>query len=879
LSRIKVLVASTPSDVKAAVIAAHIADNVAARPDMTRIGERFVAADTVESLLNSLPAEPSYAVILVGNPADTTDLAEQWLAKRPDLVVMLVDIDDDVVRIALRDRLLDSLLTALRGLVDRVGTPGQDRVVHVHFEPEAAVEHEPEPAAEPRCEPPAEAEPAPEADAVGEAAEIPPEQHPLLDASIVWLHTVLREAVHRVPVDNGDVHGLSVTRATLLQALDAPSERVLVDQPSDLMSAETALDAALNDAAAAEKESIEPLAKAVQSLHLTPVDFKLLLLALAPEIDFRYQRSIGFLLDEMGRRVGTFGLYAWLLGSNAQLREGLAESGSLEQWRIFDMSAGHRAPADEPLRIDPFLARWLLGEPGALSLDPRVRRVLRLEPWLGTVLLTRREERSTARQLYEALRHRHGPRFLVLNGEDHAGWRALFEMAAHEHHRSPIRVELGRLSAADIVDVEDVARLLGRLARLTRRPLIVDSVKAEASEGSDDWLRAFFGALAPSSRSAILCRDEARIVALIGATGFTLIGGEPLSRDARTEAVRAAASGAEAFITSDEAQTIATRFPLAVDGLEQAMHLAKSRPLQYGTRDPRLDRFTVACKELVVEGLSHLADRLEPIFDLDDVVLPPDRKSQLIEIVDNVRFAHQVLDEWKFGEHLPYGRATTALLYGPSGVGKSMAALAIAKRLNNLSVLRLDLSRVVSKYIGDTEKNIDRVFADAERSGAVLLIEEADALFSKRSSEIKDSHDRHAAIQIGFHLQRFENFRGGLAILTSNMKQSIDSAFMRRLRFMIEFPRPDADAREQIWRKCLPEGTHTLDDASFRLLGRRVDVNGGNIRLITLRAAFIAAAAGSLITLEHVARAARAELAKLGMPSVELDPTQGRRAA
>lgn len=844
---------------------------------MHLVGGRYVGVDELESLIDSVPSPPQCAVILVGDPAATVKLADQWLGKRADLVVVLVDIVDDIVRIALRDPRLDSLLTTLRGLVDRIDALGEDRVVRIHLEPPALGEPEAESKPAIPCEPTPERAPvakSQDSDAVPKSST---EQHPLLDASIVWLHAVLRDAVQRVPVDNGDLHGLSVTRATLLQVLDTPAERVVVQQPPDFLSVDAALEAAFCEAAAAENEPTEPLGIAVRMLHLNWVEYRLLLLALAPEIDSRYQRSIGFLLDEMGRRVGTFGLYASLLGSNVELREQLAEKGSLDHWLVFDTATGDRGPADEPLKIDPFLARWLLGEPGALARDPRLRRVLRLEPWLGSALLTRREEHTTARQLYERIDHRHGPRFLVLDGHDHAGWRALLEIAANQHHRSPIRVELGRLSSADIVDVEDAACLVGRLARLTHRPVVVDSIKAEAYEGDDDWLRVFLGGLASRRRTAIICRDEARIVALIGATPFTLVTGEPLSRDARTEAVRAAAKGAEAFITSEEAEAIAARFPLAVDGLEQAMHLAESRPLQYGTTDPRLDRFIAACKELVAEGLSHLADRVEPIFDLDDVVLPTDRKSQLIEIVDNVRLAHKVLDEWKFGDHLPNGRGVTALFFGQSGTGKTMAALAIAKRLN-IQILRLDLSRVISKYIGDTEKNIDRVFTDAERSGAAMLIDEADAILSKRSSEIKDSHDRHAAIQIGFLLQRMEAFRG-LAILTSNMKQSIDSAFLRRLRFMIEFPRPDADAREKIWRQCLPEGSHTLDDAAFRLLGRKVDVNGGNIRQITLRAAFIAAAAGSLITLQHVAQAARAELAKLGLPATDFEPAPGRRAA
>src|SRR2546425_4328151 len=171
--------------------------------------------------------------------------------------------------------------------------------------------------------------------------------------------------------------------------------------------------------------------------------------------------------------------------------------------------------------------------------------------------------------------------------------------------------------------------------------------------------------------------------------------------------------------------------------------------------------------------MSHLVDLIEPLFSLEQVFLPPDRKQQLIEIVDNVRLASRVLDEWKFREQLPYGRGISALFFGPSGTGKTMAAMGIAKRLG-IQILRLDLSKVVSKYIGDTEKNIQRVFAAAENSGAAILIDEADALLGKRS-EVKDAHDRYANIEVAFLLQRMEAY-DGLAILTTNMRKNLDAA-------------------------------------------------------------------------------------------------------
>ena len=440
--------------------------------------------------------------------------------------------------------------------------------------------------------------------------------------------------------------------------------------------------------------------------------------------------------------------------------------------------------------------------------------------------------------------------------------------------RALIRVELARLAGMDVIDLEDCALRLARLARLTGASLVFDAGAADGSAAEDDGLRVFLGTL---DHAVVICSDATRIMRLLRPTAsYELADEPPLPAPVRVAAVRAAAMEAEAYVSDEVASAIASRHPLSIDRLEHAMRLARSRPKNYDEDDPALARFIAALREVAAEGVSHLADRIEPVFSLDDVVLPADRKQQLIEIVDHVRLAPRVLDDWKFGEQMPYGRGVTALFFGPSGTGKTMAALAIARRLG-VDLLRLDFSRVVSKYIGDTEKNIDRVFTDAQRSGSAILIDEADALLGKRS-EVKDAHDRYANIEVAYLLQRMEAYEG-LAILTTNMRQNLDSAFLRRLRFIVDFPKPDVEAREKIWRFCLPPESHVLDASAFKLLARKIDLTGGHIRQITLHAAFIAAAAGVRISLEQIAHAARAEFAKLGMAPVEIDAAQTRKAA
>jgi SpoVK/Ycf46/Vps4 family AAA+-type ATPase len=231
-----------------------------------------------------------------------------------------------------------------------------------------------------------------------------------------------------------------------------------------------------------------------------------------------------------------------------------------------------------------------------------------------------------------------------------------------------------------------------------------------------------------------------------------------------------------------------------------------------------------------------------------------------------VRQRSKVYETWGFAAKGARGLGIGALFSGASGTGKTMAAEALAGELR-LDLYRIDLSQVVSKYIGETEKNLRRVFDAAEEGGAVLLFDEADALFGKRS-EVKDSHDRYANIEVSYLLQRMESYRG-LAILTTNMKNALDAAFLRRIRFIVSFPFPDAEQRAEIWRRIFPPSTPTEGLDVDKLA--RLNVAGGNIRNIALNAAFLAADAGQPVCMSHLLRGARGEYAKLEKPLTDAE--------
>ncbi|MCP4995606.1 MAG: ATP-binding protein, partial [Gammaproteobacteria bacterium] len=266
-----------------------------------------------------------------------------------------------------------------------------------------------------------------------------------------------------------------------------------------------------------------------------------------------------------------------------------------------------------------------------------------------------------------------------------------------------------------------------------------------------------------------------------------------------------------------------------------------------------------------------LAQRIEPTSTWDDLVLPGPQKQVLKEIAIHLRQRVKVYGEWGFRDKSARGLGISALFTGESGTGKTMASEALANELQ-LDLYRIDLSQVVNKYIGETEKNLSRLFEEAEKGGAILLFDEADALFGKRS-DVKDSHDRYSNIEVSYLLQRMESYHG-LAILTTNMKSALDKAFLRRIRFVVQFPFPDTEQRSEIWQRIFPSDTPTEGLDVHKLA--RLNVSGGNIRNIALNAAFIAAEHGEPVRMMHLSHAARSEYTKLEKPLTE-NETRGWR--
>jgi SpoVK/Ycf46/Vps4 family AAA+-type ATPase len=309
------------------------------------------------------------------------------------------------------------------------------------------------------------------------------------------------------------------------------------------------------------------------------------------------------------------------------------------------------------------------------------------------------------------------------------------------------------------------------------------------------------------------------------------------------------------------ASELAARFRLTPGRMLDAYASALSQAALEEKKAPDISDIYEACRRESSRNLSSLAKRIEPRRRLEEIVLPQDKIEQLLEIKSHIKNKGLVYQDWGFERKLSLGRGLNVLFSGSSGTGKTMAAEALAGELG-LDLYKIDLSMVVSKYIGETEKNLKRIFDEAHVSNAILFFDEADAIFGKRS-EVRDAHDRYANIEISYLLQKMEEHEG-IVILASNLSRNMDDAFLRRMHFAVEFPFPEEDYRLQIWKTLLPSEAPRDDDLDLEFLAEKLKLAGGNIKNILVAAAFLAAEDGGRIGMRHLVNAAWKEMRKIG---------------
>lgn len=593
---------------------------------------------------------------------------------------------------------------------------------------------------------------------------------------------------------------------------------------------------------------------------LTPFDHAVLILALGPEVDLRYERIYAYLQDDVTRRKPTVDLALNLFSAGPaermENRMRFAPSAPLLRSGLLRLLADPAHP--EPPLLSRYLdpdesaVRSLLGEDG---LDSRLAGFCSVEKC--------DDSPGPPSDLQVRLTH--------------------FARVAGSQGR-PLRLQFAGPSAtAKTTAAKEFARSMQRpllTADLARIPVTRIDVSASGAWIAREalrmeavvYLQGLDGITEPAQRNALL--DE-----FAGYEGPVIVAGEsagapfltihfPLPEyDARRTCWQAHISSAGLYADADTVATLANRFLYAAEQVAAAVNTARQNldwrttATQRPSPDEVAEELMRAAREQSGNELQALTARLRPVYRWDDIVLPNDLRDQLNEICQRVAYSQDVLEMGGFGQKLSSGKGVAVLFAGPSGTGKTMAAEVIANKLG-IDLYRIDLSTVVSKYIGETEKNLERIFAAAARSNSVLLFDEADALCGKRS-EIKDAHDRYANIEISYLLQKMEQYEG-ITILTTNLRGNLDEAFTRRLAFTVHFPFPDEGARLSIWRRMWPAQTKFDSDVDFPTLAKHFKLSGGSIKNIALTTAFLAAAEGRPVRMTDLLHATRREYEKAG---------------
>jgi len=606
--------------------------------------------------------------------------------------------------------------------------------------------------------------------------------------------------------------------------------------------------------AAAEMDPPPALLLLTQRLGLSQFEQQVLILCLGMELDTGVAGLCARCQKDPGRAYPTFAL-AFSLFEGASW-DALSPERPLRYWRLIEITQpGGQPLTTSALRADERIVNY---NKGLNYLDDRLLPLLTPidQQASGTDLPP--SHRDTVETIIRSLKLVDANRSLPivqLLGADAASKQLVAGEVA-----SSVGLQLYRLPAmllpTQAADIETLARLWQRESLLLPLALYLDTlgygVEAVAA--------------GPSSPVTRLLERVEGAVFLDAREGWPGLHKLAVSVDITKPSAAeqgAAWESALGLAAKESPAQLAAQFNLSFPTIRQ---LARDALSEQADRAPLQDRLWGACLASTRPQLDVLAERINPKATWEDIVLPEAESTLLHHIAEQVEQRTTVYEKWGFGEKMSRGLGISALFSGVPGSGKTMAAEVIANELR-LNLYRIDLSAVVSKYIGETEKNLRRMFDAAENGGAILFFDEADALFGKRS-EVKDSHDRYANIEINYLLQRMEAYRG-LAILATNMKSALDTAFLRRLRFIVSFPFPGVAERKAIWQKVFPQNMPKSALDYDRLA--RLNVTGGHIHNIAINAAFLAACAGSPVTMALVLDAARAEFRKIERPINEAD--------
>lgn len=578
------------------------------------------------------------------------------------------------------------------------------------------------------------------------------------------------------------------------------------------------------------------------AFRLSPFERDILLLCAAVELDSSVASLVTLISGNSLKTGPTFSLALAVLPDPHW--SALTPAAPLRRFRMIEISAGLTLTSS-PLKIDERILHYLTG---IQYLDERLYGLV--EKFQASGDLTPSYREIVRRITYLCAQTKTDSRLPVIElcGADSGLKKDVAAWVCNALGLNLCVMNAGNISA-DPSQLDGFLRLWEREAFLAQSALLVDCSDSGATDETYNSNSAVTRFIEDAGGMILISTVDRKHQKQRRQVSFDI----PLPSTTERHALWVKALGGDAVRLNGQLDHLSAQFQLSPHGIrvscDEALGVAAD------------DFYSVlwdSCRKQARPRLEQLAQRIEPVASWNDLVLPAMQKETLKAVAAHVRLRHRVYESWGFAAKSARGLGVSALFSGASGTGKTLAAEVLANDLK-LDLFRIDLSQVVNKYIGETEKNLKRVFDAADSGGSILLFDEADALFGKRS-EVKDSHDRYANIEVSYLLQRMESYRG-LAILTTNMKEALDTAFLRRIRFIVQFPFPDAAQRAEIWRRIFPAETPTdhLDCECLSML----QVAGGNIRNIALGAAFLAADSNSSVDMIHIRQAVKREYAKI----------------
>ncbi len=726
---------------------------------------------------------------------------------------------------------------------------------------------------------------------------------PALYTALIWLDGLLREevrrlrAAHATPID--EFHGLYIGGSRVDQLLD--------DIPAISNTSIESIDESLSGySVVLSRLAEEPSwSRVCNVLELTEFEIFVLLLALAPEIDLKYETVYGYLNNDVARKWPTndLALRLWTVvsaeGESPRASFGpnaaLFKAGVLKRVAVPTEHAVWRAAA---FLLDTVVSARLLGDDSrsvgnfvpveCTVTQPTIQwNELIVDEALRSRLI-RCADLSRSTDNTKLATAKAGISLFVFEGRQGSDMKRATEAFAYSLNSALVSIDVRTVGVHQSNNLHNAIKsallhqlMYGSVIHIDGLNTIANvETSADAATGSTaGTARSIISQLSHATAPVILTCDESLGKELVDGQRAVIMRFDPPDADHRASIWDTAAQDCNVLLSETLRDTVASRFILTPGQIRSAVRAASdecalstesqsesesdqpqdSAEIELHTLDQ--SQLFEAARGQTRISLGSLARRVFTPFNYDDLVLPEVTAGQVREIASAIKSRTIVYDDWDFASRLPQGQGLKVLFSGASGTGKTMAAAVIAREVG-LDLYAIDLSGIVSKYIGETEKNLDRVFRAAHCSNAILFFDECDALFGKRS-EVKDAHDRYANIEVAYLLQKMESHDGAV-ILATNFSRNMDLAFSRRMQYVVEFPVPNETHRERLWRGMFPSRTPLADDIDFTFLSRHFAIAGGDIKNVALDAAFLAAQNGRVITMHHLVKAMARQMVKQG---------------